>query len=119
MAKKKPLLSLSTSHEYAFIEIDGKKYEIKSLSQFDLVDLYTFDSLAEKFKGFGTEKLEPNQIEEFAKTLDDALKMLFVEIPVEVLNKLSIIHKMQIVKVFRELPLPTKEVAELQETGLQ
>jgi hypothetical protein len=118
---KKPLLTLATSQEDKFIEIDDKAYAIKNIGQLSLVELYSYRNVGGKFKALENPDVTAEEVNQVQSTIDSMAKAIFINIPDAVFNKLDTFQKLEIMKVFQTVPLPLKiqEEIEKAESSLQ
>lgn len=105
MAKKNPVLKLSTTHDRDFIMIDDLRCDIRGKDELSIVDYHRISSLGKKIqKTFDVEKeLSEDEISELQETLDKTIVFILSDAPEDVLNKINDTQKLEIILAFTEL----------------
>lgn len=105
MAKKNPVLKLSTTHDRDFILIDNQQYDIRGKHELSIVDYHRISSMGKKIqKTFDMEKdLSEDEVSELQETLDKTIGFILCDTPKEILDKINDTQKLEIILAFTEL----------------
>jgi len=103
------LLDLSTIHERPKIRIDGDLYEMLTSDDFGIVDIADFKAVGKAADKLQSGDLDRPEAEKLAKLVDEMIEKIVLDIPAEVLGKLTFTQKMKIIEVFSDAVTGEKE----------
>lgn len=106
MANKEPLLDLSTFTTREHILIDGSLFELKNKDELSLLDYESFNHTGAKINEFAHKKSKFTIVDatELKRLTSIALKRIFVtRVPNEIMDKLTLEQRTQIIGVFTDL----------------
>lgn len=105
MAKKTPLLDLSTSQDREFILIDTRKCEMRGKHEFSFTDYHRITSIGKTIqKMFDMDReLSEDEASEMKDKLNNVMQFILVDTPIEVLDKINDTQKLEIITAFSKL----------------
>ena len=115
---KEPLLNLSTFFDREHVLIDAKPYEFRNKDELSILD---FEALSAHGKRIGNlssndQDLSEADIKEVEHLSSSALKRIFVSIPDDVIERLTLIQRTTLISVFTNL---LRALMPSGETGVQ
>lgn len=104
MAKKKPLLTLSSEIERDFILIDGETCMIRSKQELSMVDYHWLKRCGNKTTAlFNKDELTGAETAELQSTIQGLVEFIFIDTPQETVDKLTEGQKFEIMMAFTKL----------------
>jgi len=95
------LLDLSTSVERPVVNIDGEPYEMRDPNEFTLSQVHELATLGKKLqKLMSKDELSDSESDDLEQIGIDIVTTVMVQLPREVLDKLSAVSKMKISEAF-------------------
>lgn len=109
-----PALDLTTQHDRPVIKIDGIEYEMRVLDDLSLVDMHRIDRMGPRIEALGKKLEQRTSTDEEAIELSTMLVegcRIVLDAPVEIIDKVSDVGRLNIFKVFIERLLPQLQTA--------